>query len=199
MTDPTKPPAASPEQAPQARKADLRRWALERRGRNETEIATTSADIRENVEPLLSQLPTHRWIVLFDAMPGEVDLSLLTHSLSHHQFALTRTPAAGRVLSIHPASAPRERHRFGYTQPVADAPVIPDADVAAVLVPGLLFDARGGRLGFGAGFYDRFLARFGPQVPRIGISSHPLVDVVPVEEHDVRMTHVATSRDLHRV
>ncbi len=131
------------------------------------------------------------WIVLFDAMAGEPDLASLLEADLGRDFALTRTPDEGRVLSVHPVRAPREVHRFGYSQPVADAPIVADGDIAAVCVPALAFDRHGGRLGFGAGFYDRFLARLAPGVVRIGVTNGFIVDRIPSEPHDIPMTHLA--------
>lgn len=58
-----------------------------------------------------------------------------------------------------------------------------DADV--VLVPGVLFDKRGYRIGYGAGFYDRFLAGSpAPYKLAVGYSMQ-VVDSVPVNEFDI--------------
>ncbi len=46
----------------------------------------------------------------------------------------------------------------GIPEPIADAPVAEDKQ-ALVLMPGLAFDPQGHRIGYGGGFYDRFLAR----------------------------------------
>lgn len=46
----------------------------------------------------------------------------------------------------------------GIPEPIADAPVAEDQQ-ALVLMPGLAFDPQGHRIGYGGGFYDRFLAQ----------------------------------------
>ena len=48
---------------------------------------------------------------------------------------------------------------LGCPEPIADAPIADDPD-ALVLLPGLAFDLRGGRMGYGGGFYDAFLSAF---------------------------------------
>lgn len=140
----------------------------------------------------LDSLDLEGWVVVFDAMPGEPDLSALFADEPARSLALTRTPKTGRILSVHDGRAPRETHRYGYSQPVAEAALVPDAEISAVLVPGLAFDRVGGRLGFGAGYYDRFLSRLSPDVLRIGISDGFIVDRVPTGPHDVSMTHLAS-------
>lgn len=51
-----------------------------------------------------------------------------------------------------------ERGYAGIPEPVADEPVAQDP-TALVLMPGLAFDPQGHRIGYGGGFYDKFLAR----------------------------------------
>lgn len=50
-----------------------------------------------------------------------------------------------------------EKGYAGIPEPIADAPVADD-ETALVLMPGLAFDPKGHRIGYGGGFYDKFLA-----------------------------------------
>jgi 5-formyltetrahydrofolate cyclo-ligase len=63
-----------------------------------------------------------------------------------------------------------------------------------VLVPGLAFDARGGRLGYGGGFYDKLLAHgLSPCAWLVaGAFKSQMVEKVPVDGHDVPMDVVVT-------
>ena len=66
-------------------------------------------------------------------------------------------------------------------------------EIDVFLVPGLAFDPNGGRLGNGAGHYDRILSSARGDSATIGIApAARLVDVVPVEQHDVRVDWLAT-------
>lgn len=130
-------------------------------------------------------------VVAYRALHDEVDLGPLLGS-TPERFALTRTPDAGE-LTVHPLDGREERHRFGFLQPAADAVIVPDQRVAAVLVPGLAFAPDGARLGRGAGHYDRFLARLDERVLRIGVlTAASLVLRLPTEPHDRPMTHLVT-------
>ena len=144
----------------------------------------------ERAQLELEQPPA--WVVAYWPPPAEPDLRPLWETAGSTRYALTRSPAAGRTLTVHPAGSATEEHRYGFRQPVADAPVVSDDEIAIVLVPGLAFDLTGTRLGHGAGYYDRFLARLSPSVLRIGVSSGYLVNDLPRETHDVPMTHLAT-------
>ena len=62
------------------------------------------------------------------------------------------------------------------------------------------FDRAGTRLGYGKGFYDRFLAAAPPNVPVVGVVSESLVvETLPRTPHDVPMTHLLSERGVHPV
>lgn len=80
----------------------------------------------------------------------------------------------------------------GILEPVA-APPAPPGELRVIVVPGLAFDAQGGRLGHGRGHFDRLLAKTGAL--RIGLCfENRLVEAVPMEPHDIRMDVVATEK-----
>ncbi|SFX71000.1 5-formyltetrahydrofolate cyclo-ligase [Thermoactinomyces sp. DSM 45891] len=64
--------------------------------------------------------------------------------------------------------------------------------IQLALVPGVGFDQKGYRLGYGAGYYDRFFAKF-PHIVRLGIwDSENLLETVYPETHDCKMNYVCT-------
>ncbi|MEZ5409977.1 MAG: 5-formyltetrahydrofolate cyclo-ligase [Acidimicrobiales bacterium] len=133
------------------------------------------------------------WVVGYRAMPGEVALDRLFSRHDLGPFALVRTPDEGLDLTVHPAGSPAERHRYGFDQPAAGSPVVPDAEIGVVLVPGLAFDRRGARLGHGKGYYDRFLTRLAAigRARFVGVTGGYVVAELPTEPHDVMMSHLA--------
>ena len=84
---------------------------------------------------------------------------------------------------------------WGIREPRPDrcARVDPD-NIDFVLVPGLAFDARGGRLGYGGGFYDRLLASILSTRTWLvaGAFESQRVERLPLDEHDVPMDVVVT-------
>ncbi len=69
-------------------------------------------------------------------------------------------------------------------EPVADTPVAEDKQ-ALVLMPGLAFDREGHRIGYGGGFYDKFLARE-PEHPTVALCyDFQMVDFLPTEATDI--------------
>jgi 5-formyltetrahydrofolate cyclo-ligase len=83
---------------------------------------------------------------------------------------------------------------FGLREPAE--PWLPADAIAAatvVLVPALAVDRAGVRLGRGAGFYDRSLPLAAPTARLVAVvRDDELVDRLPAEPHDVRMTHALT-------
>jgi 5-formyltetrahydrofolate cyclo-ligase len=75
--------------------------------------------------------------------------------------------------------------------------IVPSASIEVALIPGVVFDRCGNRLGYGAGFYDRFLAKEAPQAIRIGLAfSCQLADRIPALPHDVPMDMVVTEQEI---
>jgi len=80
-----------------------------------------------------------------------------------------------------------EPNDWGIPEPVAGTTVLPQ-DIDAVFLPLLIFDEQGNRIGYGKGFYDRFLTECRPATRKIGISLFEAVKVITdVSAHDVAM------------
>jgi 5-formyltetrahydrofolate cyclo-ligase len=82
----------------------------------------------------------------------------------------------------------------GISEPIKASEAKPE-DLRVIVVPGLAFDAHGGRLGHGGGHFDRLLA----DTPALMVGlcfENRLVQAVPMESHDVRMDVVATEKRL---
>lgn len=77
-----------------------------------------------------------------------------------------------------------EKGYAGIPEPIADGPVADDP-YALVLMPGLAFDAQGHRIGYGGGFYDKFLA-LEPNHPTVALCyDFQMVDRLETEEFDI--------------
>lgn len=88
-----------------------------------------------------------------------------------------------RFISMEDLSA-TEKNSMGIPEPIADGPVAEDK-TALVLMPGLAFTRKGDRMGYGGGFYDRFLAAE-PEHPTLALCyDFQILESLPTEEFDI--------------
>jgi 5-formyltetrahydrofolate cyclo-ligase len=81
---------------------------------------------------------------------------------------------------------------FGVPEPIgSEIPAAADK-IDTIILPMLGFDRTGGRIGYGAGYYDRFLSK-NQNLRKIGIAfACQEVDSLPVDENDIRMDYIVT-------
>jgi 5-formyltetrahydrofolate cyclo-ligase len=170
-------------------KADLRRAALARRlALDAGEVARRSDKLRENLFrefsvaewqwlhlflPLEKRNEPDTWDIIRWVWSKELPLRLATPVVQPDSISL-------RHYELRPDTQ-LTRNRWGIDEPVPDiltAPEVFPAVLDAVLVPLLAVDRTGQRVGYGGGFYDRFLAQCRPGTQFIGLS---LLDEEPVE------------------
>ncbi|MNH87122.1 5-formyltetrahydrofolate cyclo-ligase family protein [compost metagenome] len=79
------------------------------------------------------------------------------------------------------------------------------ADIDLVIVPGLAYDLTGGRIGFGGGYYDRFMEQLnrqcsGMRKPLLAalVFREQLISDIPMEEHDFRLNLLFTAAGVVR-
>ncbi len=89
-----------------------------------------------------------------------------------------------------------EEGNYGIPEPKAEAlrPVDPKT-IDLLMVPGVGFDMKGNRLGYGGGYYDRFFEHLRPDVPLVALAFElQIVERVPVEEWDRRVDYLITEQ-----
>jgi 5-formyltetrahydrofolate cyclo-ligase len=145
-------------------------------------------------------------LLLFASGGGEVDSRPLFDLARRHgrTVLLPRMVTRGTLEFVEvEAFEDLFRGRYGVREPAPELPARALRTTALVLAPGIAFDLRGGRLGRGAGYYDRALAPIGQRRdgPRfVGVAFDlQIVDRVPMQTHDVFMDAVVTESGLRWV
>jgi 5-formyltetrahydrofolate cyclo-ligase len=172
---------------------DKSRWRAWARGQR-AQLPDLSVAITAQLRAFLQEGGARR-VLAYRALPGEPDVAALVHD-----FELLAPRARFRPtprLTLHPWDTATEPSRFGALQPPVDAPEVALSSVDAVLLPGLAFDTRGVRLGYGGGFYDRLLPPF--RGLTIGVIAGALiVPGLPAEDHDCPVAWLATEGGVRR-
>jgi 5-formyltetrahydrofolate cyclo-ligase len=110
--------------------------------------------------------------------------------------AVPRVDKASRMLELHAITDPVRDIGTGFRdipEPLPACPRISRDAIDFVLVPGVAFDRRGRRLGYGGGYYDRLLPLLSPRAARVvGAFDLQLVDRVPAAAHDIAVDAIVT-------
>jgi 5-formyltetrahydrofolate cyclo-ligase len=188
-----------------ARLADKRELRARMRARR---LALGSGESSQHAGELsrrLQALPEYRsarCVVGYVAFRGEMDPAPLLERAraDGKRVALPRVQGAtGLLLHEHASDDALIRSALGILEPSPRSPTVDPTEVDLVLVPALAVDARGQRLGYGGGYYDRLL----PTLPRAfavaAVHDFQVLAAVPVTHFDQRVHCIVTERRVLRV
>jgi 5-formyltetrahydrofolate cyclo-ligase len=150
----------------------------------------------------LSELGQARYVLSYFALPAEIDPLPAMRELRNRGVAIAyprveRPGVLGTYLvDDEGALLPG---KFGLSQPAENSPALAPSLIDAAIVPGVAFDRRGMRLGYGGGYYDRLLPRLRPDCLRIGLAfDEQLLAEIPAEPHDARIDIIVTQTQVLR-
>jgi 5-formyltetrahydrofolate cyclo-ligase len=159
-------------------------------------LAERSARIVAALEEL-SELVSARSVALFWPIEGrnEVDVRRLDVSLRRRgvNVAYPAIDPDTREMTFRFPSDPEimAERGLGFSEPAPEDPEAAELDV--IVVPALMVDPRGHRLGYGAGFYDRALARFVPPSFAVAVAyDFQLAPEIPITEGDFPVAAIVT-------
>lgn len=142
-------------------------------------------------------------VMVFLNFDTEVDTSLIIEGLFKKNINVfvpkvdlkTKTMEAVQIKSLDDLII----GAYGIREPKLEknnAVITDSSELDLVIFPGLAFNRKKQRLGYGGGFYDKFLNK-NDKVLKIGISfSEQIVDYIPCEKHDVIMDYIITDFEI---
>jgi 5-formyltetrahydrofolate cyclo-ligase len=134
-------------------------------------------------------------IMTYISFGSEVDtLSIIKHALENNKIVcvpkIINKSQGMKAIKIE-ALGDLEKNNIGIMEPLSFDNEIISKDIDLFLVPGLAFDKEGGRIGYGAAYYDRFLRESKNSSIKMGLAFDlQLIDRVPMTKDDVYMNVV---------
>jgi 5-formyltetrahydrofolate cyclo-ligase len=178
----------------------LRREILAlRKGFRGEDLKQHSTDIRKNLESL-PEFKKAKRICFYISFENEPEThALIADSLKNGKTVII--PYVDRkeiFLSELKDFSELEKGKFGILEPAKK--FIRPADVSGldlIVMPGIVFDRKGHRIGFGEGYYDKLLAR--SNVKKVALAyDFQIVESIPAEVHDVPVDMIVTEKGVTR-
>ena len=170
-------------------KQEYRIWAKETR--KQLNIEYISDTICANIQNL-EEYKKAKNIAAFYPYDSEVDIKPLFQDLSKNWFLPVITDNENMTFCQYEACSELILNKFGICEPCIENEVnINELDI--IIIPALSVDTNGNRLGYGKGYYDRFLAKL-PQhcIKIVPISDELVLDSLPHDEYDISVNLIVT-------
>jgi 5-formyltetrahydrofolate cyclo-ligase len=132
---------------------------------------------------------------------GEVNTNPFIEYFKQQQKAvvISKTDVENNNLThfIYNDSVILTKNKWGIMEPLSGLS-IKESRIDMVLVPLIVFDREGNRLGYGKGYYDKFLSLCKPNCVKIGLSFlEPIKTVIPTEATDIKLNYCISPSGLH--
>ncbi len=183
-------------------KNDLRlEYKAKRQALSEIELEEKSLAIANKLLSLPIWDKTYFHIFLAIETLREVNTEFILHLLSgkDKEIVVSRSDFETRRMShfLLTENTKIKKNSYNIPEPVNGLEV-PVGAIEVVFVPLLAFDIFGNRVGYGKGFYDKFLAECQPETIKIGLSFFPAVDTIhDIFESDVKLNYCVTPEEVY--
>ncbi len=178
-------------------KQKLRNQALAERKEFQLAHVDANEKLATQLSSGLKNIKSGIWVA-FKAVRSEADPAIAIERIGG-QWAFPKVRGKDLDFYLVNKQSTWEVGPFGIPEPDPQSSQQIDIHLAeGVLVPGVVFDRRGNRLGYGRAFYDRALSQF--KGHKVGVAySVQVRNEIPNESHDVRMDFLATETEFSAV
>ncbi len=179
----------------------FRKMLAERRRSIPPQEKLRKANVMTETVLTLSEVQAAEEIMVYASFGHEASTEALIAALlrSHGSVLLPYIQDGKMEITRVLRDDPMVESNYGPQEPLNKEALDP-AVVEVVIVPGLGFDPQGRRIGYGRGFYDRFLARVPPHAVAIGFGfAEQLAERIPTEDHDITLHALVTDEGFFRI
>lgn len=174
--------------------------------------------IEQVIVPLRCNLSRPLTVFCYLSFGHELDTSyLIEHCVQAKDRVLVPRVASKTALQLHELHSNQKLlvNKMGISEPEPNSPIWPKAryhEIDLIIIPGLAYDASGGRIGYGGGYYDRFVAQLcrdaegedvdvdvGAKQPLLVslLFKEQLINEVPIAPHDFTVKMLITSEKVY--
>ncbi len=188
--------------SPEETKKSIREEKARLRGAlSETSIREKSREITRKLGSL-AEFKACRDILFFLSLPSEVqtdEMIQLALGLGKNIYVpiVDRKRRRLEISAIPGLDIEFEKKQFGILEPGGShLNIVSPEIIDFVVVPGLAFDLKGGRIGYGAGYYDKLLKEVSGHVVSVGVAyDFQVMDSIPQTEFDVPVNKILTEKN----
>lgn len=183
-------------------KKDIRRQILAVRRTLPAEEA------KEKSREIFQKVTAHPWYIEADTVfcyashDGEVRTRELMDQILADGKRLALPRVEGREMTFYEVREPErlEEGAYGIEEPLPENPVRKEhSEKALMIIPGIVFDRRLHRIGYGGGFYDRYLAGDAPfHTMAVAYECQCILGELPFESHDLCPEVLVTEREIYQ-
>ena len=134
-------------------------------------------------------------VAVYKSMKDEVDTSFLINKLLKEKIVLLPKVIDDKMdFIIIDKNTKYIKSKLGILEPIGE---IYGGPIDLIIVPGVSFDKKLNRLGFGKGYYDKYLNN--KNIYKIGLSfSEQIKEIIPCDKHDIKMDMIITENKIYK-
>ena len=89
-----------------------------------------------------------------------------------------------------------EKNKFGILEPTDISEIFNKEDIDLIIMPGVAFDKFGNGIGYGGGYYDKYISRKNIKCPKIALAYDlQIIDKIQCEEHDIKADGIISNKE----
>ncbi len=157
--------------------------------------ASRLADLAQKHAIEMVEFQSARSVGLYYPLGSEVRTDAIARAATEQEKKVSFPRIEGNVIRFYEYCAGDDlvEGRFGVMEPVPSSPAV---SLDLVIIPGVVFDAKGYRIGYGKGFYDRFLAQAAAKFS-VGLAySFQMIEALPRGRFDRSLGALATNKGI---
>lgn len=146
-----------------------------------------SAALREKLVPWLQN--SGLCVGIYAPLPHEVNLLPLLQQYPQHRFVFPLCQPGNKLRfhEVRDVKADMQPGAMNIPEPAPHTPAVQPEEIDILIVPGVAFTRNGERMGYGGGFYDRFIPLCTNAKILALAFDEQMVDSIPTEPHDLRI------------